>query len=75
MNIAAVTGQTSRQCPTLQIRQWIADAFKSGRAILCYHQAVENRTEPKTVMQWVRYIVMALIALILVWGMLRMYVL
>jgi hypothetical protein len=36
---------------------------------------VENRTEPKTVMQWLRYIAMAAIALILVWEMLRIYVL
>jgi hypothetical protein len=35
---------------------------------------VENRTEPKTVSQWVRYIVVALIALFLVWWMLRLYV-
>jgi hypothetical protein len=36
---------------------------------------VENRTEPKTFIQWVRYIAMAAIALVLVWEMLRMYVL
>jgi hypothetical protein len=41
----------------------------------CYHRAVENRTEPRTVMQWIRYVAMALIALVLVWAMLRMYVL
>jgi hypothetical protein len=40
----------------------------------CYHQAVENRTEPKTVGQWIRYLVVALIALFLVWWMLRLYV-
>jgi len=36
---------------------------------------VENRTEPKTVGQWIRYIVVAVIALFLVWWMLRLYVL
>jgi hypothetical protein len=36
---------------------------------------VENRTEPKTASQWIRYIVTALIALFLVWSMLRLYVL
>jgi hypothetical protein len=36
---------------------------------------VENRTEPKTPMQWIRYVVMAAIALVLVWEMLRTYVL
>jgi hypothetical protein len=36
---------------------------------------VENRTEPKSLGQWVRYIVVALIALFLVWWMLRLYVL
>jgi hypothetical protein len=41
----------------------------------CYDSFVENRTEPKTVGQWVRYIVVAVIALFLVWWMLRLYVL
>ncbi len=36
---------------------------------------MENRTEPKTPRQWVRYIVVAVIALFLVWWMLRLYVL
>jgi hypothetical protein len=37
--------------------------------------AVQNRTEPRTLSQWVRYIVVAAIALFLVWWMLRLYVL
>jgi hypothetical protein len=37
-------------------------------------RTVPNRTEPKTVGQWLRYIVVALIALFLVWWMLRVYV-
>jgi hypothetical protein len=36
---------------------------------------MDNRTEPKTARGWVRYIVGALIALFLVWWMLRVYVL
>jgi hypothetical protein len=36
---------------------------------------MENRTEPKTPGQWIRYIVVAAIALFLVWWMLRLYVL
>jgi hypothetical protein len=36
---------------------------------------VANRTEPKTAGQLVRYIVVAVIALFLVWWLLRMYVL
>jgi hypothetical protein len=36
---------------------------------------VENRTEPKTAAQWFRYIVVAAIAIFLVWWMLRVYVL
>jgi hypothetical protein len=44
-------------------------------ASTCYHSFVENRTEPKTAGQWVRYIVVAVIALFLVWWMLRLYVL
>jgi hypothetical protein len=36
---------------------------------------VHNQTEPRTLFQWVRYIVVAAIALFLVWWMLRLYVL
>jgi hypothetical protein len=36
---------------------------------------VPNRTEPKTGGQLVRYVVVAVIALFLVWWMLRLYVL
>ena len=36
---------------------------------------MENRTEPRTVGQWIRYIVVALIALFLVAWLLRLYVL
>jgi hypothetical protein len=36
---------------------------------------VTNRTEPRTVGQWIKYLVIATIALILVWWMLRVYVL
>jgi hypothetical protein len=35
---------------------------------------VPNRTEPKTFAQWIRYIVVAAIAIFLVWWMLRLYV-
>jgi hypothetical protein len=41
----------------------------------CYHGRVPNRTEPKTPGQWIRYVVVAVIALFLVWWMLRVYVL
>jgi hypothetical protein len=47
----------------------------SPLAPTCYHHAVENRTEPKTAGQWLRYVVVAVIALFLVWWMLRAYVL
>jgi len=48
-----------------------------GRAELtrCYTRRVANRTEPKTAGEWIRYIVMAVIALYLVWWLLRSYVL
>jgi hypothetical protein len=36
---------------------------------------VTNRTEPRTVGQWIKYLVVATIALFLVWWMLRVYVL
>ena len=41
----------------------------------CSIHRVENRTEPRTPAQWARYIVVAAIALGLVWWMLRLYVL
>jgi hypothetical protein len=44
-------------------------------AIVPGHPFVANRTEPKTAGQWVRYIVVAVIALFLAWWMLRLYVL
>jgi hypothetical protein len=34
-----------------------------------------NRTEPRTLSQWIRYMVVAAIALFLVWWMLRLNVL
>jgi hypothetical protein len=37
-------------------------------------RSLENRTEPKTLGQWIRYVVVAVIALFLVWWMLRLYV-
>jgi hypothetical protein len=40
----------------------------------CYREGVENRTEPRTIGQWLRYIFFAAIALFLVWWMLRLYV-
>lgn len=41
----------------------------------CCVNLVENRSEPRTALQWVRYLVVAAIALFLVWWMLRLYVL
>lgn len=40
----------------------------------CYDDLVANRTEPKTLGEWIRYLVVAVIALFLVWWMLRLYV-
>jgi hypothetical protein len=40
----------------------------------CYDGPVNNQTEPKTVGQWIRYVIVAVIALFLVWWMLRVYV-
>ena len=37
----------------------------------CYALAVGNRTEPRTVREWIRYIVVAVVALWLVVWMLR----
>jgi hypothetical protein len=41
----------------------------------CYHSPVPNRTEPRTAGQWIRYVVVAVIALFLIWWLLRLYVL
>jgi hypothetical protein len=41
----------------------------------CYDNPVQNRTEPRTLGQWIRYVVVAAIALGLVAWMLRLYVL
>jgi hypothetical protein len=35
---------------------------------------VPNRTEPRTPREWIRYLVVAAIALYLVWWMLRLYI-
>ena len=43
--------------------------------LTCLHQLVQNRTDPRTASQWIRYMVVAVIALFLVWWMLRLYVL
>ena len=47
----------------------------TGERPTCYDDLVQNQTEPKTVGQWIRYVVVAVIALFLVWWMLRVYVL
>ncbi|HZS57111.1 MAG TPA: hypothetical protein VFA65_22095 [Bryobacteraceae bacterium] len=41
----------------------------------CYYSFVENTTDPKTPGQWVRYVIVAVIAIFLVYLMLRVYVL
>ena len=41
----------------------------------CSYTHVENRTEPRTAVQWIKYLVVAIIALFLVWWMVRVYVL
>ena len=38
------------------------------------HSDLPNQTDPKTPGQWLRYLVFAVIALLLVWVMLRVYV-
>jgi len=55
--------------------QWDRIPAPIQLAPTCYHGQVDNRTEPKTLGQWVRYVVVAIIALFLVWWMLRVYVL
>src|ERR1035437_4733329 len=61
-------------------RAGLRSASASARAATslaptCYDQPVDNRTEPRTARQWIRYLVIAVIALFLVWWMLRVYVL
>jgi hypothetical protein len=57
-------------------------AFTSGFSVACiavfqecYHCDVFNLTKPKTPGQWIGHIVVTIIALFLVWWMLRVYVL
>jgi hypothetical protein len=38
---------------------------------IAYNKSVENRTEPRTLWQWIRYIVVAIIAIWLVIWMLK----
>jgi hypothetical protein len=40
-----------------------------------YDHPVQNETDPKTPRQWIRHIIVVIIALFLVWWMLRIYVL
>ena len=54
------------------VAQAVNDFLQLAR---CYPLSVPNRTQPKTVGQWIRYVVVAAIALFLVWWMLRLYVL
>ncbi len=63
-------------------RLWSRSTVRTSGAVTvylkcraCYHHPVENRTQPKTFIQWLRYIAMAAIALVLVWEMVRIYVL
>jgi len=64
---AMITGRIPN--PERRFRQ--IQLCRQPGAILCPC----NRTEPKTVGQWIRYVVVAAIALFLVWWMLRLYVL
>lgn len=54
---------------------WALRLLWTKNADIGYHHPLENRTQPKTVGQWIRYIFFAAIAIVLVWSMLRMYVL
>jgi hypothetical protein len=72
-------------CPYFKYRQLVprlpcSRTSNTVTAILAtlaswYREGVENRTKPKTVGQRIRYVVVAVIALFLVWWMLRLYVL
>ena len=74
-----------------EVRRDRSDRFKAGGTVApmglqsqlainvlpltCSVVQVQNQTEPRTVGQWIRYFVVAVIALFLVWWMLRLYVL
>jgi hypothetical protein len=58
-------------CPA---RFEVANGSVLGGAPPAVFYGVTNRTEPKTARQWLRYIVVAAIALFLVWWMLRLFV-
>lgn len=48
---------------------------QSGERGKCYHCRVFNLSRPKTPGQWLAHIVVGIIALFLVWWMVRVYVL
>ena len=53
--------------------KWVyyADSFTWA----CYHRSMFNFGKPKTVGDWIIHIIGGIIAIFLVWWMLRMYVL
>jgi hypothetical protein len=61
------------QCPTLGLRPNLSRRIDMEGGAPAAN--MENRTEPRTVGQWIRYLAVAAIALFLVWWMLRLYVL
>jgi len=48
---------------------------RGERPSSCWLMGVQNRTEPRTPVQWIRYVAVAAIALFLVWWMMHVYVL
>src|ERR1019366_634395 len=65
-------GNTSSAIPP---SPWAGSRVPHFISPTCYDQPVDNRTEPRTARQWIRHLVVAIIALFLVWWMLRVYVL
>jgi hypothetical protein len=73
---------SARQIPTKSLNSPIEEPpvvgprnYQSGVRSSQGFPFMSNRTEPKTPSQWLRYILMAAVALFLVWWMLQPYIL
>jgi hypothetical protein len=83
-SLFSLTERTSGEGPPLftGTRESIASAFhlweeraNRGNRRKCYHCRVFNLSRPKTAGQWMAHIVVGIIALFLVWWLVRVYVL
>jgi hypothetical protein len=76
-----MSSQDGRKSPVFLFVGRIADQgalkgwYVNSSAHNCYHSCMFNFGKPKTIGDWIIHIAGAVVALFLVWWMLRMYVL